>query len=72
MNYDSVASEHFPLILKGVESVGKSLIQVVRAQAELAHNVEKYGLSSVTLEPYFEGIDIDLNLVVKNGKIVWS
>lgn len=72
VNYDFVAAEHFPLILKGVESVWKSLIQVVRTQEELAHNVQKYGLSSVTLEPYFEGIDIDLNLVVKNGKIVWS
>jgi hypothetical protein len=55
-----------------VESVGKSLIQVVYTQQELEDKVQKYGLSSVTLEPYFEGTDIDLNLVVKNGKIVWS
>gem|GEM_PF-1579814 len=64
MNYDSDSSEHFPLILKGVESVGKSLIQVVRTQEELDNNIQKYGLSSVALEPYFEGIDIDLNLVI--------
>jgi len=72
VNYDSDSSEHFPLILKGVESVGKSLIQVVRTQEELDNNIQKYGLSSVALEPYFEGIDIDLNLVICRWKIVWS
>lgn len=69
---DTTSRAHFPLILKGVESVGKSLIQVVYTPEELEIFIKKYGLSSITLEPYFEGIDIDLNLVVLGGKIVWS
>ncbi len=54
VDYEHVSSDNFPLILKGVESVGKSLIHVVRTPEELNVCVQKHGLSSITLEPYFE------------------
>jgi hypothetical protein len=72
VDYAHVSPDSFPLILKWVESVGKSLISVVTTPRELDEKVQKHGLLSVALEPYFEWIDIDLNLVVSQGKIVWS
>jgi hypothetical protein len=47
-------------------------VQVIRNSEELGLSLKKYDIRSITAEPYFEGIDFDLNVVVKNGKIVWS
>ncbi len=33
---------------------------------------KKYDTASITAEPYFDGIDFDLNVVVEAGEIVWS
>jgi hypothetical protein len=47
-------------------------VQVIRNSEELELSLNKYDITSITAEPYFEGTDFDLNVVVKNGKIVWS
>lgn len=67
-----IHEEDFPIILKWVESVGKSLVQVIRSSEEMQKSLKKYDINSITAEPYFEGIDFDLNVIVENGKIVWS
>lgn len=72
LEYKNIEEKDFPLILKGVESYGKSLIKIIYNQKELDECVQTHGLSAITLEPYFEGTDIDFNITVQDGKIFWS
>ncbi len=68
---DRVDSADFPIIVKGVESVGKSLIHIAENPAQLETYLGKYSSDTITLEPYFEGTDIDLNVLVQDGRIQW-
>jgi hypothetical protein len=69
---EHVTHDDFPLIIKGKESAGKSLIHIVHSPDELQEKIDFYGLDMLTIEPYFEGTDIDLNVLVQNGQIQWS
>lgn len=69
---DSVVADDFPIIIKGKETAGKNLIHIVHTPEELEKCVQRYGVHIITLEPYFEWTDIDLNVIVKWWKIEWS
>ncbi len=49
-----VVPDDFPLIIKGKESAGKSLIYIVYNQEELQQKIQEYGINVLTIEPYFE------------------
>ena len=67
-----VTQEDYPLIIKGKESAWKSLIYIVHDDQELQTKIQEYGIDVLTLEPYFEWTDIDLNVLVQDGQIQWS
>lgn len=49
-----VLDDDFPLIIKGKESAGKSLIYIAHNTQELQEKIEEYGIDVLTIEPYFE------------------
>lgn len=51
---EHVSDEDFPLIIKGKESAGKSLIYIAQNNQELQEKIEQYGIDVLTIEPYFE------------------
>lgn len=71
INPQDVTPEDFPLIIKGKESAGKSLIHIAHTQEELQEKIQEYGIDVLTIEPYFEWTDIDINVLVRDGNIEW-
>ncbi len=71
LQYEKVIEDDFPIIVKEKNGRGKSLIRICKNQKDLDKYINRYGEERVTIEPYFEGIDIDLNVLVKDGKIQW-
>lgn len=50
----NVTDDDFPLIIKGKESAGKSLIYIAQNNQELQEKIQEYGIDVLTVEPYFE------------------
>ena len=69
---EDIQKEDFPLIAKGAEGYWKNCVKIVDSFDSLKETLAQNPTISFVVESYFEWTDIDLNLIVQNGRIVWS
>ncbi|KAH8679538.1 hypothetical protein BGZ60DRAFT_553976 [Tricladium varicosporioides] len=68
---DAAKSPNYPVILKpsqGGGSLGVFLVKSSAEQSEATEKIQKLG-KDVTIEPYIDGPEVDVNIVIQDGQV---